>query len=71
LVVKIQRRVFVGAALGLFLAAGCSGEPDKVEFKETETTQFKDMQDQMIKGMVKKDYRKSGGRTGTVAPKAP
>jgi hypothetical protein len=49
------------------LLSGCGGAAEeKHEFKQTDTTQFKGMQDMMINQMKTKSYRK--GATG--APEA-
>jgi hypothetical protein len=43
--------------LAPLLAAGCGGgEPERVEFKKTDTSQFEDMSKAMMKNVKSKQY---------------
>jgi hypothetical protein len=47
--------------LAPFLAAGCGGgEPEHVQFKKTDTSQFEDMSKAMMKNVQSKQYVQPG-----------
>ena len=52
------RYIVAGAVLAFSTLAGCGSEPETVEFKATDTSQFDQMKNQMMDKMKTKSFQK-------------
>ena len=63
------RAAIAGTLLSTSLLSGCGGsEPEKVEYKPTETSQFNDMSKAMMKNVQTKSYKGAAPTTPAAAP---
>jgi len=57
MIMRIARGGIAAGILFSIALAGCGGEPENVPFKATDTSQFDDMKNMMIKNVKSKNYK--------------